>query len=200
MGASPRQRALNRRESPRLGLPRRAVGEMPFGLQQLFFDHPPAQLALDGRAIAGDDAVRHDRARTGEPRPRPRRDLGSNARLLLQPGLPQVAVGNADVFSERQDLVVRETVADVMFSGLQLGGTLDDALQRLTTDEILPHQTLAFPLFRGAGRRSPPVVSASAREGDVGASRSMKPLNRSIGIGKIVVELFSDAISLTVWR
>src|SRR6058998_2397253 len=59
---SSRQRALNRRECARFGLPRRAVGEMPFGLQQLFLYHPPAELALDRRAIAGNDAVRHDRA------------------------------------------------------------------------------------------------------------------------------------------
>src|SRR5436309_7801873 len=204
---SSRQRALNRRECARLGLPRRAVGEMSFGLQQLFLYHPPTQLALDRRAIAGNDSVRHNRAGTGEPRPRPGRHLGGNARLLLEHGLAQIAVRNADVFPERQDLVVRETVANVVFSGLQLGGALDDALQRLTTDEVsascLTHQTLALPLLRGAGRRWPAVRSGSARLPEslaCGAKRSMKPLNRSIGIGKIVVELFSDAISLTVCR
>src|SRR6266540_1996773 len=155
---------------------------MPFGLQQLFVRHPAAQLALDGGAIARDDAVRHDRAGTGEPRPRPRRDVGGHARLLLQHRLPQIAVGNADVFPERQDLAVRETVADVMFSGLQLGSTLDDALQRLTTDEVasfLAHQTFALPLLRGAGSRSPPVRSGRAPLVH-SAIFSMKPLNRSI--------------------
>src|SRR2546426_797989 len=204
---SSRQRALNRRECARFGLPRRAVGEMSFGLQQLFLYHPPTQLALDRRAIAGNDSVRHNRAGTGEPRPRPGRHLGGNARLLLEHCLAQIAVRNADVFPERQDLVVRETVANVVFPGLQLGGALDDALQRLTTDEVsascLTHQTLALPLFRGAGRRSRAVRSGSARLPEslaCGAKRSMNPLNRSIGIGKIVVELFSDAISLTVCR
>src|SRR5437016_1208333 len=111
---SSRERALNRRECARFGLPRRAVGEMPFGLQQLFLDHPPAQLALDRRAIAGNDPVRHNRAGAGEPRPRPGRELGGNARLLLEHCLAQIAVRNADVLPQRQDLVVRETVADVV--------------------------------------------------------------------------------------
>ncbi len=177
---------------------------MPFGLQQLVFGHPAAQRALHRFAIAGNDSVRHDRPGTGQPRPRPGRDVGRNARLLFQHRLTQVAVGNADVLPERQDLVIRETVADVVFSGLQLGGALDDALQRLTTDEVLAHQTFAFPLLRTAGKRSPAVRSGMARLPEssacAGARRSMKPLNRSIGMGKIVVELFSEAISLTVCR
>src|SRR6266511_346694 len=199
-----RQRALNRGERARLGLPGRPVGKMPFGLKQLFFRHPPAQGSLDRRAIAGNDSVRHDRPGTREPRPRPGRDVGGCACLLLQHGLAQVPVGNSDVLPERQDFVVRETVADVVFSGLELGGALDDALQRLATDEILLHQTFAFPLSRTVGKRSPDVLSGRARLPEssacAGASRSMKPLNRSIGMGKIVVELFSEAISLTVWR
>src|SRR5882762_6014696 len=199
-----RERALNRGERARLGLPGRPVGKMPFGLQQLLFRHPAAQGALDRGTIAGDDTVRHDRARTRQPRPGPGRDVRGDARLLLEHRLTQVAVGDADVLPERQDLVVRETVADVVFSRLELGGALDDTLQRLTADEILPHQTLAFPLLRTAGKRSPAVRSGSARLPESpacsGASRSMKPLNRSIGIGKIVVELFSEAISLTVCR
>src|SRR6266550_7085156 len=204
---SSRERALNRRECAGFGLPRRAVGEMPFGLQQLFLDHPPAQLALDRGAIAGNDPVRHNRPGPAEPRPRPGRELGGNARLLLEHCLAQIAVRNADVFPERQDLGVRETVTDVVFSGLQLGGALDDALERLTADEVASffgHQTLARPLLRGAGNRSPAMRSGSARLPEslacTGARRSMKPLNKSIGIGKIVVELFSDAISLTVCR
>src|SRR2546430_15002363 len=109
---------------------------MPLGFQQLFRSHPSADLALDRRAIAGNDSVRHDRSRTGEPRPRPGRDLGDNARLLFENRLTQVTVRDADVLPERQNLVVRESVADVVLSSLQLGGTLDDALQRLTTDEV----------------------------------------------------------------
>jgi len=88
-----------------------------------------------------------------------------------------------------------------VFSGLQLGGALDDALQRLTTDEVsapfLGHQTFALPLVRGAGRRSPAV-----RSGEPGCLNHWpapcqalhEALERSIGIGKIVVELFSEAI------
>jgi len=41
----------------------------------------------------------------------------------------------------------RKPFADVSFAGLQLGGALDDPLQRVPADEILPHQTLAFPVF-----------------------------------------------------
>src|SRR5712691_10619238 len=206
VAASSRQRALNRSECARFGLPRRAVGKMPFGLQQLVFGHPATQRALDRLAIAGNDSVRHDRPGTSQPRPRPGRDFGRSARLFFQDRLTQVAVRNSDVLPERQDLVIRETVADVVFSGLQLGGALDDALQRLTTDEVpsLAHQTFAFPLLRTAGKRSPAVRSGRARLPEssscAGASRSMKPLNRSIGMGKIVVELFSEAISLTVCR
>src|SRR5258708_37339755 len=137
------------------------------------------------------------------PRPCSGRDFRRGPRLLFQHRLTQVAVGDPDVFAECQDLGVGEPVADVVFSGLQLGRALDDALQRLTTDEVISHQTLAFPLPRTAGNRSPAVRSGSARLADsscAGARRSMKPLNRSIGIGKMVVELFSEAISLTVWR
>src|SRR2546423_1081629 len=176
---------------------------MPLGLQQLFLSHPPADLALDRHAIAWNDAVCHDRPGTGQPRPRAGRDLGGNARLLFQNRLTEVAVRDADVLAERQDLVVGETIADVVFSGLQLGGALDDPLQRLTTDEVsahfFGHQTLVLPLLRGAGRCSPDARSGSARVPE-SAIFSMKPLNKSIGIGKIVVELFSEAISLTVCR
>src|SRR6266850_689695 len=138
------ERALNRGERARLGLPGRPVGKMSLGLQQLFFRHPPAQGALDRGAIAGDDTVRHNRPRTRQPRPGPGRDVGGDARLLLEHRLTQVAVGDADVLPERQDLVVRETVADSVFSSLERGGALDDTLQCFTADEILPHQALAF--------------------------------------------------------
>ncbi len=176
---------------------------MPLGLQKRFLRHPAAERALDRRPIAGNHPVRDDRSGTRQPRPRSRHDFRRGPRLLFQHRLTQVAVGNTDVLAECQDLGVGEPVADVVLSGLQLGRALDNALQRLTTDEVLSHQTLAFPLPRTAGNRSPDVRSGSARlagSSRGGARRSMKPLNRSIGIGKMVVELFSEAISLTVCR
>src|SRR6267142_2427263 len=192
---------LNRGERAGLWLPRCPVGVVALGLEQFLFGHPAAQRLFDGRAIARDDSVCHDRARAGEPRPRAGPAFRRGARLLFQHRLAEIAVGDPDVFAKREDLAARQPITDVPLSGLQFGGALDDALQRLAADELLPHQTLAFLLLRGAGRRSLDVVSGSARLPESeGAMRSIKPLKRSIGMGKIVVELFSEAISLTVCR
>src|SRR5256714_6616382 len=115
-----------------------------------------------------------------------------------------MAIGDADVCAERQHLIFGEPFTDVVLAGLQLRRALDDALKRLAADEVpaarLRHQAFAFPLFRGAGSFSPDVLSGSAARLPEPPTFSKKPLNKSIGIGKIVVELFSDAISLTVWR
>src|SRR5213596_1919439 len=44
--------SLNRGERARFRLPRRAIGVVPFGLQQRFVGHPAAERALDRRRIA----------------------------------------------------------------------------------------------------------------------------------------------------
>src|SRR4029077_11158035 len=200
----PAERSLNRSDWTGLRLPRCPVGVLALWLEQLLVGHAAAQRALARRPIARHDAMRDNGSRTRQPRPGPGRDFGRRPRLLLEHRLAQIAFGNADVLAERQDFVGREPFADLALSRLQLGGAFDDALERVTADEILPHQTLALPLFRTAGRRSPAPAARSGRAAEggggglpVGATRSMKTLNRSMGMGKIVVELFSEAISLT---
>ena len=91
--------------------------------------------------------MRDDGPRTGEPRPCPGRDFGRGPCLLFEHRLAEVAIGNADLLAERQDFMRRKPFADVSFAGLQLGGALDDPLQRVPADQILPHQTLALPVF-----------------------------------------------------
>src|SRR6266699_4565759 len=151
------------------------------------------------RSIIAHRVVPGDRSRTRQPRPRARRYFRRDPRLLFQHGLAEITVRNPDILAEREDFVAGEPFADVAFSGLQLRGALDDALERFTADEVVPHQTFVFPLLRSAGRRSPAVWAGRARLPE-SATFSMNPSNKSIGIGKIVVELFSDAISLTVCR
>src|ERR1041384_2524685 len=77
------------------------------------------------------------RGETRRPSERPHvaRPL-EQARALLQHRLLEVAPGNPDVLAERQQLGLGEPVADVALAGLELGGALDDALERLAADEI----------------------------------------------------------------
>src|SRR5207244_3780254 len=140
-------RSLNRSAWPRLGLPRGPVGVLAFRLQLLLVGHAAAQRALDRRSIARHDAMRDDGSRTCQPRPGPGRHFGRSPRLLLEHRLAQIAIGDADVLAERQDFAGREPLTDLAFSRLQFGGAFDDALERVTADEILPHQALALPLF-----------------------------------------------------
>src|SRR2546427_2925186 len=195
------ERPLNARDRPRFRLPGRVVGIVPLHLERLFLFHPPREGAFDRGPIARHHSLGGERARARQPRPEPRTGLDERAGLFFEQRLLEIAIGNADVFAERQDFVLRESVADVALAGLQLGGALNDTLQRLAADEVLPHQAFAFPLFSAAGKLSPDVRSGKLRFPESAEPIfSMNPRNRSMGMGKIVVELFSEAISLTVWR
>ena len=120
---------------------------------------------------------------------------------------------------KREDLVGRELLADVALGGLQLGGPLDDPLQRGPVDPGRRALGHASPATASAARRragavdirverspagsaapggsSPDRRPGGARGGSLACRKGRKS---SIGIGKIVVELFSAAISVTVWR
>src|SRR5438094_118954 len=69
-------------------------------------------------------------------------------------------------------------------------------LQQLACHRYAP----ALLFFSSAGSVSPEVVSGSAGVTSFRDTASRNPLNRSMGIGKNVVELFSEEISVTVCR
>src|SRR2546427_708810 len=127
--------------------------------------------------------------------------LGGGTRLLLEQCLPQVARRDPDVLAGREQFGFGEPLADVLLAGLQLRRALDDALERLPADELARHRyALAFVFAGSAGTVSPEVRSGSAGVAGLRVTASKNPLSRSIGIGKKVVELFSEEISVTVCR
>ena len=149
----------------------------------------------------------------------PRLGLDDTGPLLEQRVL-QVAAGNADLAAERHDLVRGQLLGEVAVGGLELGGALDDPLERRAIDA---GRRAFAPCYScgGSGRRRggawtsgwrdrrPAAAGRAARRLDRrtrwggGAARACACRNgrkSSIGIGKIVVELFSAAISVTVWR
>jgi len=77
--------------------------------------------------------------RPREPPPCAAWGLDYRAGLLLQHGLPQVPLGDADVLTEREDFGVRQPVADVPLPRLQLRRAADDALERLAADQLARH-------------------------------------------------------------
>src|SRR5256885_4128595 len=52
----------------------------------------------------------------------------------------QVARRDPDVLAERQQLGLGQPLTDVLLAGLQLRGALNDALERLATDELARHR------------------------------------------------------------
>ena len=134
--------ALQRREGPRLRLPRRVVGEAALHLKQLVPLQPGAERALDRRAVARHHAGGRECRRSDEPHQRPAPGLDESSGLLLEQRLLEVARRDADLPAERQDFVPRQPVADVALAGLKLGGALDDALERLPADQLARHPTL----------------------------------------------------------
>src|SRR6185436_3611057 len=86
--------------------PRRAVGVLALGLEQLFIHHPAVERALDRGAIARHDASRGDGARSGEPAPGADGPFVGGPRLLLEHRLAEIALRNPDVLAERERLLV----------------------------------------------------------------------------------------------
>src|SRR5204863_7493816 len=202
-GEAPAPRAqcpLNRREGADLRLPGGAIGVAALHLQQLFSLHPGAERAVHRRSVPGDHALGQQPSGTYEPaRQAPPFRALRRSRPLLEQRLPQVAVGDADVLAERQQLGLGEPFADVVGSRLQLGGALDDPLEHLALDQLACHRYApALLFFSSAGSVSPEVASGSAGVTGFRVTASRNPLNRSMGIGKNVVELFSEEISVTV--
>src|SRR5438874_2741729 len=197
------ERPLNRGERADLRLPGGAIGVAPLHLQQLFLLHPGPEGALDRRPLSRHHTFGRQQRRPREPGERAALRGGHVAGLLLEQRLLQIAGRDADVLAQREERVLRQPLPDVALAGLELGRAPDDALERLPADELARHaQPLTLAFSRDAGSVSPEVLSGSA--GVAAAARAAavpkNPLNRSIGIGKIVVELFSEAISVTVWR
>src|SRR2546425_119236 len=200
--AAPRsERPLNRREGADLRLPGGAVGVASFHLEQLLLLHPAAERAIDRGGLAGDHALGGEASGAHQPRQQAAARLDRRTRPLFEQRLAQVTRRDPDVLAERQHLGLGEPLADVLLAGLQLRRALDDALERLPADELASHRyPLALIFFGSAGTVSPEVRSGSAGVAGFRATASRNPLNKSIGIGKNVVELFSEEISVTVCR
>ena len=62
------------------------------------------------------------------------------ARALLEQGLVEVAGRDADVLAQREHLGLGQPVADLLGARLELGGAADDALERLTADQLARHR------------------------------------------------------------
>src|SRR5207302_598785 len=90
--------------------------------------------------------------------------LHDAAGLLFEQCLLQVARGDADVLPQREQLVLGQPVADVALRRLELGGALDDPLERLAADELRGHRYAWTLLFSGAAGR----VSREVRSGSAG--------------------------------
>src|ERR1041384_2038046 len=182
------QCALNAGERTSLRFPGRAVGVAPLHLQRLFVFHPARERALDRGALAGDDTLRAQPAGSREPGPQSLAALDHAARLLFENGLLEIAVGNPDVFAEREDFVFRQSLADLALARLQpaaprsrsaglfllllppppprppprlqLGRPLDDALQGIAADQLPSHQTNASTMTAAP---CPPPMQAEPR-------------------------------------
>src|SRR5260370_20224137 len=138
--------------------------------------------------------------RPGQPRHHPARLGDGAARLLGEQGALQIWRRDADVLAQREQLLLGEPVPDVSLCSLELGRALDDPFERLAADEVARHRYASAFVFLGSvGRLCPDAFSGRAGVlAPLAASR--KPRNRSSGRGKIVVELFSEAISVTVCK
>src|SRR5881397_3350570 len=192
---------LNRRERADLRLPGGVVGVAALHLEQLLLLHPRAERAIDHGGLSRDHALSGEPCGAHQPCQHAAACLGRRTRLLFEQCLPQVTRRDPDVLAEREQFGFGEPLADVLLAGLQLRRALDDALERLPADELARHRyALAFVFAGSAGRVSPEVRSGSAGIAGFRATASRNPLNRSIGMGKNVVELFSEEISVTVCR
>src|SRR5438552_12556060 len=141
ISTSPRaERALDRRKGADLGIPRDAVRVAPLHLEQLVLLHPDAQGALHVAGLAGHDALGRESRRPCDPGDHAAPRGLEAAGPLLEQCLPQVTRGNADVLAEREQLAFGEAVPDVVLPRLQLGRTLNDALQGLAADELARHR------------------------------------------------------------
>src|SRR4051812_13367224 len=136
IAAPPRQCPLNRSERAGFGLPRRAVGVVALRYEQLVLRHPAGERALDRCALSRDDAMADQGARSSQPGPGARRRFRRRARLLLEHRLPEISLGDPDVFPERQHFLARQPLADLLRSCLQLCGAPDDSLQGFAVDQV----------------------------------------------------------------
>src|SRR2546422_3870296 len=134
------QGPLDRGERADLGLPRRAIPVAALQLEQLLLLHPPGESALHGRLLARDDARGGEPGRSRQPAPQAGLLRHIGARALLEQGLVEVAGRDADVLAQREDLGLGQPVADVLGARLELGGAADDALERLTADQLARHR------------------------------------------------------------
>src|SRR5882762_797898 len=196
---SPRsERSLDRRERADLRLPSGLVGVAPLHLEQLLLLHPVIEGAIDRGRLSRDHALGGEPSGADQPCQQARARLDRKARLLFEQCLTQIARRDPDVLAQREQLGLGESLADVLLAGLQLRRALDDALQRVATDELAPHGYASALVFAGAaGSVSPDAFSGSAGVASRLPTLSKNPRNSSSGRGKMVVELFSDAISVT---
>src|SRR5206468_7543808 len=195
------ERALDGGERAHFRLPAGAIGVPALHLEQLLILHPATERLQERRPLARDDAGGREPERSREPRERAVPLLDDRAGLLLEQRLLEVARRDADVLPQREELVLRQPLADVALRGLELGRALDDPLERLAADELARHRYASTLLvFGAAGSVSPEALCGSAGAVAWRATESRNPLNRSMGIGKNVVELFSEEISVTVCR
>ena len=166
--------------------------------------HPDDQGALHVAGLAGHDALGRESRRPRDPGDHAAPRGLEAAGPLLEQCLPQVTRRNADVLPEGEQLGLGEALPDVVLPRLQLGRALNDPLQRVAADELAGHRYASVLVFAGgAGSASPATLAVSWggwAAAACWATEPRNPRNRSSGIGKIVVELFSDAISVTVWR
>src|SRR5204862_96028 len=133
------QRPLDGGERAALGFPGGAVRVAALDLQRFLFFHPTGEGALDVRPVAGDDARRRQPVRSDQPGAEAARDFDDGARALLEQRLPQVRRRDPDILAEGDQLVLGEPLADVALGSLELRRPLNDALQRLATDQLLAH-------------------------------------------------------------
>src|SRR6266700_604538 len=200
--AAPRsERPLNGGERPDLGLPARVVGVASLHLEQFFLLHPRVERALHRGRVPRDHALGCEAPRAQQPTQHAAALFDGGACPLFEQRLPQVARGNSHVGAEREHVRLGQPLPDVPLAGLQFRRALDDALERVAADELARHRyASAFVFFGSAGTVSPDVRSGSAGTAGFRVTASKNPLSKSIGIGKNVVELFSEEISVTVCR
>src|SRR5207253_8944029 len=102
---------------------------------------PPSTLSLhDALPISGDHTLGGEPRRADQPCQQAAARLDWRTRLLLEQCLAQVARRDPDVLAERQQLGLGQPLTDVLLAGLQLRGALNDALERLATDELARHR------------------------------------------------------------
>src|SRR5437660_592522 len=139
--SSPRsERSLNRRERADLRLPGGVIDVAALHLEQLLLLHPGAERAIDVGGLPRDHALGGEPRRADQPCQQAAARLDRRTRLLLEQCLAQVARRDPDVLAERQQLGLGQPLTDVLLAGLQLRGALNDALERLATDELARHR------------------------------------------------------------